>query len=50
MQGKRPTKKQAMLIADHRLNYNNWLVLKDTASEMVVKHKDSGKERVLRKG
>lgn len=49
MQGKKPTRKQGEIIADHRLNYNNWLVLKDTASEMVIKHKDSGKERVIKK-
>ena len=50
MMGKRPTKKQAMFTKEHRLNYDNWLVCKDTPNEMVIQHKYSGKERVLRKG
>lgn len=49
MQGKNPTKKQKFFIKFKGLNYDNWLVCKDTPTEMVVKHRISGKERTIKK-
>lgn len=49
MHGKKPTKKQAMLITKYHLNYKNWLVCKDTPEEMVIKHRLSDKEKTIRK-
>lgn len=50
MRGKKPTRKQAEFLAAHRLNYENWLIRKDTPTEMVAVHRKSGKEKILRKG
>lgn len=47
--GKRPTRAQKMLMTKHRLNYNNWLVVKDTSTEMVIVHRESGKTRTIKK-
>ena len=37
--GKKPTRKQAMFIRSKRLNPENWLVTKDTPTEMVLVHR-----------
>lgn len=47
--GKNPTRKQKMLIKAARLNYENWLVVKDTAEEMVIQNRQTDKIRTLRK-
>ena len=49
MMGKKPTRRQAKFIKDKNLNYDNWFVCKDTTEIMVIKHKYSGKERIIRK-
>ncbi|GMQ58949.1 hypothetical protein AN1V17_33460 [Vallitalea sediminicola] len=41
--GKRPTRRQKMLIGNKKLNHNNWLVVKDCADSFVIVHKKSGK-------
>ncbi|EUJ27338.1 DUF6906 family protein [Listeria cornellensis] len=48
-QGKRPTKRQSIFITSHRLVAANWLVVKDTSIEMQIKHRVSGKVRMLYK-
>ena len=47
--GKRLTKKQKIFLKAKGLNSDNWLVCKDTTEIMVIKHKYSGKERIIRK-
>ena len=37
--GKKPTRNQRMFIRSKRLNPENWLVVKDTPSEMVLVHR-----------
>ena len=49
MRGTRPTKRQAIFLREHRLNSDNWLICKDTPTEMLIKHRVSGKERTLKK-
>lgn len=49
MKGKNPTRRQAQYIKSKGLNYENWLVCKDTPAEMVIKHKISDKYRTIRK-
>ena len=46
---KRPTRKQKMLIQAARLNYENWLVVKDTAEEMVIRNRQTDRTRTIRK-
>lgn len=48
--GKRPTVKQKMFMTKWHLNYENWLVVKDTPTEMEIVHRISGKIRVIKKG
>lgn len=47
--GKNPTRKQKIMIKSARLNYENWLVIKDTAEELVIQNRQMGKTRTLRK-
>lgn len=47
--GKKPTRKQKMLIKSVRLNCENWLVIKDTANEMVIKNRQTDKTRTIPK-
>ncbi|MCM1167906.1 MAG: hypothetical protein NC401_18130 [Ruminococcus sp.] len=47
--GKKPTRKQKMLMQAARLNYGNWLVVKDTAGEMMVQNRQTDKTRTIRK-
>lgn len=46
---KRPTRKQKVLIQAARLNYENWLVVKDTAEEMVIQNRQTDRTRTIRK-
>lgn len=47
--GKNPTRKQKMLIKAARMNYENWLVVKDTDEEMVIQNRQTGRLRAIRK-
>lgn len=47
--GKRPTVKQCKLMTQYRLNYENWLVVKDTPEQMVIVHRYSNQTRVIPK-
>lgn len=47
---KRPTRKQKVLIQAARLNYENWLVVKDTAVEMVIRNQADGQDTDYTKG
>jgi len=46
---KKPTRKQKMLIQAARLNCENWLVVKDTAVEMVIQNRQTDRTRTIRK-
>ena len=50
MRGTKPTKRQMIFLKDHRLNGDIWVICKDTPVEMLIKHRTSGKERILKKG
>ncbi len=47
--GKKPTRKQKMLMQAARLNYENWLVVKDTDKEMTVQNRQTDRTRTIRK-
>ncbi|MDO7908456.1 hypothetical protein Q5741_18815 [Paenibacillus sp. JX-17] len=49
-QPKRPTRRQKIEIAEARLVPDNWLVHQDTAAELTIVHRESGKIRTLRRG
>ena len=46
---KKPTRRQKMLIQAARLNCENWLVVKDTAGEMVLRNRQTDRTRTIRK-
>ena len=48
--GKKPTRAQAVFIKQNGLNYQNWLVVKDTPEELVIVHRHSDKQRTIPKG
>lgn len=47
--GKKPTAKQRQAIIKARKNPDNWLVCKDTSTEMVLEHRMTGTIWVIRK-
>ena len=47
--GKRPTRAQKKLMSQYKLNYENWLVIKDTPEQMTVVHRYSNQTRVIPK-
>ena len=47
--GKNPTRKQKMLMKAAHYNCENWLVVKDTAVEMVIQNRQTDKTRTIRK-
>lgn len=47
--GKKPTRNQKKLMAQYRLNCENWLVVKDTPEQMVIVHRHSDQTRVIPK-
>ena len=49
MQGKKPTKKQAVIITSNKLNYDNWLIVRDLPHELHLKHRHSDKIRIIKK-
>ena len=47
--GKKPTRKQKMLMQAAHYNCEDWLVIKDTAVEMVIQNRATDKTRTIRK-
>ena len=47
--GKNPTRRQKKQIASAGLQPNNWLVCKDTADELVIENRFTGKNKAIRK-
>lgn len=47
--GKNPTMKQKKLMKSARLNSDNWLVVKDTTTEMVIQNRQTDRIRTIRK-
>lgn len=48
---KKPTREQRKLIQSKRLNPDNWMVERDTTTEMVLVHKHfDNKKRIILKG
>lgn len=49
--GKKPTVKQCKLMQEWKLNYQDWLVVKDTPEELLLVHRFSDKTtKVIPKG
>ena len=48
--GKKPTRAQKILMGKWHLNCENWLVVKDTSTEMEIVHRDTGRKRIIPKG
>jgi hypothetical protein len=48
--GKRPTVRQKKLMTAWHLNYENWLVVKDTPDAMTIVHRATGRTRAIKKG
>jgi len=46
-QGKCPTKRQAILIKTYGLKHENWLIIKNLPGEMHLKHRETGRVKVL---
>ena len=47
--GKNPTVRQKKLMTQWHLNYEDWLVVKDTSTEMEIVHRLTEKIRVINK-
>lgn len=47
--GKNPTRRQKILMKSARLNYENWLVIKDIDKEMVIQNRQTDKIRTIKK-
>lgn len=45
--GKKPTVAQRRVLKSMGLNWENWLIVKNTTDEMVIVHRLSGKERKI---
>ncbi len=45
--GKRPNKKQKILMKKYKLDYNNWLVTKIGSDHILVEHRHIGTVRKL---
>ncbi|GIP61150.1 DUF6906 family protein [Paenibacillus woosongensis] len=48
--GVRPTRRQKIVISQHRLAAENWLVVKDNGLVLILQNKESGRKRQLRYG
>lgn len=48
--GNKPTRAQKIFIQKWHLNCENWLVIKDTPTEMVIQHRATGRTRTIEKG
>ena len=44
------TRAQKMFLTSKGLNYDNWYLVEDSPKRFIVRHKISGKERVLERG
>ena len=47
--GKKPTLAQKKLMTAWHLNYENWLVVKDTPTEMVIVHRATNRIKAIPK-
>ena len=47
--GKKPTVAQAKFLQARKLNWENWLIERDTPEAMVIVHRFTGKTRIIRK-
>lgn len=47
--GKNPTVRQKKLLTQWHLNYENWLIVKDTPTEMEIVHRNTGQRRTISK-
>ena len=48
--GRRPTKRQKILLKKYRLDPSNWLIVKDCAECFEIVNRISGKTRKLKRG
>jgi len=46
-QGKRPIKRQAILIKSYGLKHENWLIVKNLPDELHIAHRETGSKKVL---
>lgn len=44
-----PTRKQKIILEESGLNWENWLILYEDFETLMAVHKQSGKERAIRK-
>lgn len=47
--GKRPTVRQKKFLTSHNLNCDNWLVVRDDKGIMIIKHRQTGTVREIKK-
>jgi hypothetical protein len=47
--GKRPTRRQKILMSAQKLHPDNWLVEQDSRGELVLRNRVKGTTRVIRK-
>lgn len=47
--GKNPNVRQKKILTQWHLNYENWLVVKDTSTEMQIIHRTTGEIRTISK-
>lgn len=47
--GKKPTVAQAKILQARKLNWENWLIERDTPEAMVIVHRFTGQTRTIRK-
>ncbi len=50
MRGKRPTVNQSNFLRSKGLNPANWLIAKNTSTEMLIINRISKKKRIIHKG
>lgn len=48
--GRRPTKKQKMMLAQFGFNPENWLIVKNLPYELHVVHRETGKQKSIPRG
>ncbi len=50
MRGKNPTRKQKILLSKYpHLNVKNWLVVRETETQMIILHRYTEKTRIINK-
>lgn len=45
--GKKPTRKQKMMLKGLGLNYENWLVIEDSSQRLIIEHRHTGDIRKM---